>query len=215
MGKLYQCPWQSTEVNVPGFLISAVTPHDSPETVLGRNSVLEFGLRMYFSRFPKFPLDILVGQFEMTSLWDYLIPQLECLLFVIFFSILRWSLSFLVTNYHSLHFIPNIKMLLVYFRIYPVSLCSIIWINLPEIFQIFHFFKKCMCIYIYIFISDLFQVAQHIAKDMTMRIPLTDFVTVNCIESYCKRLVFYMSSVSRLKLIPGLRLCQTVCRKSR
>lgn len=74
--KLYQCPWQSTEVNVAGFLITAVTLHDSPETVLGRDSVLEFGLGMYFSCSPKFQLNILVGQSENMNLWDYLIPRL-------------------------------------------------------------------------------------------------------------------------------------------
>lgn len=67
-GKLCQCPWQSTEVNVAGFLIAAFTLHDSPETVLGRSSVLEFGLGMYFSCCPKFHLNILVGQSEIMSL---------------------------------------------------------------------------------------------------------------------------------------------------
>lgn len=62
--KLYQCPWQSTEVNVPAFLITAVIPQDSPETVLERNSVLEFHLRTYFSCSPKFHLNILVGRSE-------------------------------------------------------------------------------------------------------------------------------------------------------
>lgn len=139
-----------------------------------------------------------------------------------FFPILRWLFNFLVINHHSLHLIPSIKNIFAYFSTYSVSICSITWIKLPEIFQILHFLKKCSsvsharaCVCIFIPTYDVFQAAQHIAKNMTMRKPLTDFITVNWIESYCKSFVFYISSISRLKLIADLCLCQTVCRTSK
>lgn len=81
-------------MNVPGFLITAVTLRDSPEAVLGRNPVLEVGLRKYFSCSPKFHLNTLVGQSEMMNLRDYLILRLECLLFVTFFSYFKMVAQF-------------------------------------------------------------------------------------------------------------------------
>lgn len=109
------------------FLVIAVTLHDSPWPSWGETPEME----NEFSCPSKEGLNKLVGQAEMMSLWVYLVPSLECLLFVRFFSLLRWLFSLLVTNHHSLLLISSIKKPFTYFKTYRLSICSGTWIMLP------------------------------------------------------------------------------------
>jgi len=65
-----------------------------------------------------------------------------------------------------------------------------------------------VCIYTHAYNLFLLEVAQHVAENLKRgkKKPLTDFIIVNKIESYCKNLNFYPSSISRLKRIPNLCL---------